>query len=272
MKVTITGKSGYIATNLCSLLKDKGFEAESVSFRNGADGVSLVDTEAVVHCAAIVHKREREYAGLYDKVNHIEAVSLAKKAKASGVKHFVFISTMSVYGKQSGEINAGTELNPVTLYGKSKLAAELEITALNDDNFCVTVLRPPMVYGNNCPGNFATLKSFALKTPVFPKVKNKRSMIYIDNLTHCICNILIERRCGEIMPMDGDYVNTSTLISEIAASVGKKVYLSNVLGVVAGLLHFGMFQKVFGSLYYADDIATHCDYTDFKTAVKNSIR
>lgn len=271
MKIVITGKNGYIANNLLNYFNKMGENAVSVSFRNGSDGVDLFGVEAVVHCAAIVHKKESSYADQYDKINHIEAVKLARRAKNEGAGHFVFISTMSVYGLKNGVIDKNTLCNPITLYGKSKLAAEKEILALQDDSFKVIVLRPPMVYGKNCPGNFGQLKRLAAITPVFPKVNNKRSMIYIENLTAAIYNIIKNNACGIVLPMDKEYVNTSVMVKNIGGLMGKRILLSRLLGVIAEFMPLSLFKKVFGSLYYESNEAMLCDYIDFDTALKRSV-
>src|SRR5699024_450683 len=89
---------------------------------------------------------------------------------------------MSVYGLEEGVIDDNTPLNPTTHYGKSKLQAEEKINELNNNSFKVAIVRPPMIYGKGCKGNYQRLRRLALITPVFPYIDNKRSMIYIDNL------------------------------------------------------------------------------------------
>jgi UDP-glucose 4-epimerase len=208
---------------------------------------------------------------MYEQINHIEAVKLAQKAKKCGVKHFVFMSSMSVYGIKSGEIKADSVCAPVTLYGKSKLAAERDMQELSDDSFVVTAIRAPMVYGRACPGNFGTLKRFAAKSPIFPRVNNKRSMIYIGNLTELIYRVVVAGTGGVILPMDGEYINTSDMVKTIANGMGRKIYLSGLMGFIVQRIHFGVFEKVFGSLYYADEVALKCDRFAVKDAVEKSL-
>ena len=91
-----------------------------------------------LHVAAIVHKKEKkEMAALYEKVNCKLPIEIAQKAKADGVKQFVFMSTMSVYGLNSGSINKETPLIPKTLYGKSKFEAERNLREIADDKMCI---------------------------------------------------------------------------------------------------------------------------------------
>ena len=107
--------------------------------------------------AGIAHIKEtKENAELYYKVNRDLAIETAKKAKAQGVKQFVFLSTMSVYGMETGVITKETIPHPKNNYGKSKLQAEEKILSLSDEDFKVCIIRPPMVYGEGCKGNYQT--------------------------------------------------------------------------------------------------------------------
>ena len=167
-KVLITGKDSYIG--------------DSVSrFCDGYD-VDIVDTvssdwkntdfsvyDAVVHVAAIVHKQKRKFSDEeYYEVNCDLAYDIAKKAKEAKVKQFVFLSTMSVYGVLNGVITKDTKTKPFNIYGESKLKAENKISTLIDDDFTVTIVRPPIVYGKGCKGNYVELSRFASKFPFFP--------------------------------------------------------------------------------------------------------
>src|SRR5699024_12325041 len=105
---------------------------------------------------------------------------------AEGVKQFIFLSTMSVYGMNKGTIHKYTPVNPKSNYGKSKLEAETFIGTLNNEDFRVVTLRPPMIYGKGCKGNYQILAKFSLKLHLFQDVYNRRSMINIDNLSESI--------------------------------------------------------------------------------------
>lgn len=91
-------------------------------------------------------------------VNHNLPVEIAVKAKKSGVSQFIFMSTAAVFGSKSIIINKDTKPEPDTYYGISKLAAEEELVKLGGTNFRVCIVRPPLVYGKGCPGNFQTLE------------------------------------------------------------------------------------------------------------------
>lgn len=124
---------------------------------------------------------------LYYKVNRDLTIDVAKKAKREGVKQFIFMSSIIVYGDSSHinkkrVINQNTIPIPSNFYGRSKLQAEQGITPLMDDKFKVVILRPPMIFGKGAKGNYPKLSKMACKLPLFPDVNNERSMLYIDNL------------------------------------------------------------------------------------------
>src|SRR5699024_2819593 len=143
--------------------------------------------DVVVHVAGIAHRKEtKENAQLYYEINRDLAYDVAQKSKTESVKQFIFLSSMSVYGLEEGVIDGRTPLHPKSNYGKSKLEAENLIQPLENKNFKVAIIRPPMIYGKDCKGNYQRLAKIAKKVPVFPKIDNKRSMIYIDNLSEFI--------------------------------------------------------------------------------------
>src|SRR5699024_4946803 len=117
-----------------------------------------------------IKRKQKKNASLYYVVNRDLTDAVAKKAKNEGVKHFIFLSTMSVYGLNEGIINEHTPLKPKTHYGKSKLQAEERIKLLATDTFKVAIIRPPMIYGKGCKGNYQRLRKLALMTPVFPDI------------------------------------------------------------------------------------------------------
>ena len=137
--------------------------------------------DVVFHVAGIAHadvgKVTEEGKELYRKVNTELAIETAKKARAAGVKQFIFMSSAIVYGASSpiGKekiITKDTKPEPENFYGESKLNAETGLLELSAGDFKVVILRPPMIYGPGCKGNYNSLRKFALKLPIFPKVKN----------------------------------------------------------------------------------------------------
>ena len=179
-------------------------------------------------------------------------VLVPKKAKAEGVCQFVFLSTMAVYGMEEGEITRKTETMPKTHYGKAKLEAEKQIESLRAENFAITVLRPPMVYGEGCKGNYQSLVKIAKLAPVFPDYQNKRSMIHIDRLCWFVKELIDQRHDGLVLPQDEEYVCTCCMVQDIATSFGKKMKLLKFLNPIVSLLKVYTVKgkKAFGDLYY----------------------
>ena len=267
MKVLITGKNSYVGKNIGNFLLYKNMEVKYVSVRNGISEDEFTDVDVVVHCAAIVHKKEAKFAILYDKVNYELTVDIAEKAKKKGVKQFIFMSTMAVYGKSEGEINGNTPLQPKTLYGESKLKAEKALEKIADENFKVSIIRPPMVYGRSCPGNYKKLRMLALKLPVFPLVENKRSFIYVENLAYFVWNTISEGKEGIFMPMDSKTESTDTMSKYICSVNNKEIKFSPFLRKMVKKIPLNSLKKAFGSLYYGNDIAEVVSFTGFQEAI-----
>jgi UDP-glucose 4-epimerase len=200
---------------------------------------------------------------------------LGEKAKLAGVRQFVFLSSMAVYGL-AGEallpgkeglggtqITGGTQPEPNTLYGKSKLAAEQALQALAAPSFLVSVLRPPLVYGPGCPGNYRRLRRLALGAPVFPALANQRSMIYIDHLCELIYLVLQQQAPGLFLPQNRAYVSTAGMAEAIAGRHGrklnKKAWLNPWLKGLAGWTP--AIPKAFCSLVYARELSGCFDWS-----------
>ncbi len=266
MRVLITGKSSYIGNNIANFLNSRGHSATSISVKNGIDATSLKDIDCIIHCAAIVHKNEKEFASKYETVNYKLTVDIAKKAKEAGIKQFIFMSTMSVYGNKCEKITKNTPLNPVSLYGKTKLKAEKALMAMADDNFKITIIRPPMVYGRGCPGNYQKLSKLAKILPIFPDTDNKKSMLYIINLAFFVTNLVENNIGGIYMPMDSNYISTGYM----AKTINKKIILSKFFGKIIKKINIGIIKKAFGTLYYDESCATKIDYISFEKAIEQT--
>lgn len=207
--------------------------------------------DVVFNVAGIAHINETaKNRQLYFDVNRDLVIKIAKLAKETGVKQFILLSTMSVYGLTVGHIKKTTPVNPLNAYGKSKSEADEEIMKLDDDSFVFTCLRPPMVYGKNCKGNYHNLRMFALKSPIFPKYENKRSMIYIGNLCEFVKGCIDFKRRGLFFPQNADYTNTSKMVKLIAEEHGKKIRMTKAFNWVIKIASVNVIRKVFGNLTY----------------------
>ena len=257
-RILITGANGTIGTALLRLLSafPERYRAETVSLRKFApDALDLRGYDAVVHAAAIVHQKETaENRPLYGAVNRDLTAALAAKAKAEGVRQFVFLSTMSVYGLETGVVSKDTAPNPVTAYGRSKLEAERLIAPLADDTFFVTILRPPTVFGPGAKGNYRRLVTLAKKLPVRPDFENRRSMVSIDTLCDAIRACLDAPESAILFPQEPEPVCTADLIGSIAAEQGRTLRATRILNPAIRLFractHSG--KKAFGDLVYRD--------------------
>lgn len=257
-RILVTGANSYIGTYIEKYLSrlPEAYQVETLDMLDGAwKEKSFQGYDVVFHVAGIVHQKEtKENAQLYYQVNRNLAIEVAKKSKQQGVKQFIFLSTMSVYGINVGVITRDTKLNPKSNYAKSKLEAEEALKELEGASMKLCILRPPMVYGEGCKGNFPILVRFVEKMPVFPKVKNQRSMIYIEHLAAFI-QLLIDKECqGTYFPQNKEYVQTIQIARAVARKRDKKVYFSVILGMGIFMLRpvLSIVQKSFGSLIYKD--------------------
>ncbi len=230
MKLLLTGSSGYIGSNFINHSKSKyGFEHFSL-LNQKIEGISFKKIDVVLHCAALVHQKIEYPYEKYHEINVVYPVRLAQLAKKNGVKQLVFISTIAVYGEDLEELDENTPCNPVSPYGKSKFEAEKQLLELNDDSFRVSIIRPPMVYGNKAPGNIDSLVRLVKKLPIIPLkgIENKRSFVFIGNLCHLVDSIIEQKQSGIFLASDDEPLSTTKLIELIAKNLEKKVYLIKI--------------------------------------------
>lgn len=262
--ILITGANSYIGTSFEEYLAQwpEQYRTTTVDMLDGTwREQSFAGYDAVFHVAGIAHQKETaDNAALYYTVNRDLAVEVAEKAKADGVPHFVFMSSMSVYGTDVGEITPATVPVPKSNYGKSKRQAEEALDAMADDTFRVATLRPPMVYGKNCRGNFQLLLKLVQKSPVFPAVSNQRSMISMQNLCAFVRLVVDEGHSGVFFPQNREYVNTTDMAKLMANALGRRVWFSRLAGLAIKMMmpFVSKVKKAFGSLTYKD-----CEQFDF---------
>lgn len=253
-KVLITGANSYIGKSFKEYLSQWPdlYDVTSIGTRGLKPTPEMFGGFDVIFCVAgIAHIKETsENRHLYFDVNRDLVVSIAKTAKDAGVKQFILLSSMAVYGLEVGRITKQMQPHPMTAYGQSKLEADEEIKKLEDENFIFTCLRPPMVYGKNCTGNYQSLRKFALKSPIFPDYKNQRSMIYIGNLCEFVKGCIEEKKRGVFFPQNAEYTNTSEMVRAIAGAHGKKIRLTRVFNWAIKIAPIDVVKKVFGYLVY----------------------
>ena len=262
--ILVTGVNSYIGNSFMEYIKNypEEYSAEGISVRNNAwQDIDFSRYDCVFDVAGIAHAdvghASEETVQHYYAVNRDLTLALAQKAKAEGVKQFIFMSSAIVYGDSApiGKtklITADTPPAPANFYGDSKLQAENAILPLADDRFKVAILRPPMIYGKNSKGNYPILAKLADKLPVFPKVSNTRSMLYVGNLTEFVRLIIKNEDSGIFFPQNAEYSNTSRLVQLIARAHGKNIALIGGFTWLLKMLSHatGLVNKAFGSLAY----------------------
>lgn len=268
MKILITGANSYIGTSFEKWMKQYGDE-------NIIDTVDTIDEkwkscdfskyDVVFHVAGIAHvSADPKLEELYYKVNRDLTIDIAKVAKKNKVKQFVFMSSIIVYGDSSTInhkriINKDTIPQPSNFYGNSKLQAEKGILPLDDENFNVVVIRPPMIFGKGSKGNYPKLAAMAKRLPIFPNVDNERSMLHIDNLCEFIYLMVKNEESGIFYPQNKEYVSTSQLVKLIGEVHGNKVRLIKIFNPVLKIMggFVGQVNKAFGNLVYEKDMSEY---------------
>ena len=254
--ILILGTNSYIGKHLAEHLQQFPADYSVCSISQRDDHWKSMDFstfDSIVDCVGIAHRKETKVnAHEYYEVNADLAFQTARKAKDAGVKQFIFLSSMSIYGMDGGVITKETQPNPKTHYGRSKWQAEQQIAPLQDETFHVAIVRPPMVYGEGCKGNYQTLVTLAKILPIIPDYKNERSMISIENLCAHLKCLIDESSCGVFLPQDPEYHCTCDMIQEIARNNGKSIQRTRLLnpGVILLKSFTKTGEKAFGSLIH----------------------
>ena len=273
IKVLITGADSYIGTSFEKYINEH-FEDYCIDTVDMIDGTwkerdfSAYDT--IFHVAGLAHSDvgnvSEDVKAKYYSVNTDLTIETAKKAKAEGVGQFIFMSSAIVYGDSApiGKnklITKDTPICPANFYGDSKVQAENGLIELDDENFKVVVLRPPMIYGKNSKGNYPILSKLARVCPIFPYVKNQRSMLYVKNLAEFVRLMIVNGERGIFFPQNAEYSNTSELIKMIADAHGKNVLLVKGFSCCLRIMSLltGLVNKAFGNMTYEMSMSEYKD-------------
>lgn len=257
-RILITGQNSYIGNSLETWLEKapEPYRVDKVSLRDSNwEYRDFSDYDVILHTAGIAHiSSDPNMEETYFKVNRDLTIKAAEKAKADGVKQFIFMSSIIVYTGCYGEqgiITKETVPDPKSYYGQSKIQAEQGIKDLRSEKFKIAILRPPMIYGKNGKGNYPKLSRFARLMPIFPDIENQRSMLHIDNLCQFVKQLIDYEAGGLYFPQNKEYVKTSELIKTIRRVHGKRTYLVNLFNpIVKRVARQGIMNKVFGNLVY----------------------
>ena len=262
-KVLITGANSYIGTSFENyVMQCHDYQIDTVDMIDSTwRDKSFSEYNSVFHVAGIAHsdtgRVSEERKQFYYQINTDLTIETAKKAKADGVGQFIFMSSAIVYGDSAPigkpkRITRDTPVAPANFYGDSKVQAENGLLKLADESFHVVILRPPMIYGKGSKGNYPQLSKFAQKLPLFPYIKNERSMLYIGNLTEFVKLMIDNNESGIFYPQNAEYVATSEMVQVIAQAHGKKTRLVKGTTVpLKAMSHAtGLVNKAFGNLSY----------------------
>ncbi len=279
-RILVTGKGSYIGTHFIEELSkypDK-YQTNELEMRDESwKQHNFSQYDIVYHVAGLAHSTPDEsQRDLYYKVNTDLTYEVAKRAKESGVKQFIFMSSIIVYGSGTiGEnriITKDTPLTPDNFYGDSKKQAEIKIQPLEDENFKIVIVRPPMIYGPDSKGNYPLLAKFAKKTPIFPTLENKRSMLFLGNLIEFIKIMIDNEERGIFLPQNDDYVSSRELVKEIAKLHHHKIWFTGLFNPVLKLFNKQVYvNKVFGNLMIDKELSKYkefyCKYS-FEESIK----
>lgn len=265
-KILITGANSYIGCSVERWLKKypNDYQVDTIDMIDGTwKQKSFSGYDVVYHVAGIAHDTgNKKDADLYYRVNRDLTITVAEKAKLDGVKQFIFMSSMLVYnGCKDRVITKNTPPKVKGCYGDSKLQADLALQKMNSNEFNVAIVRPPMIYGPNCKGNFPRLITLAKRMPIFPKFKNKRSMLYIDNLCEFIRLLIDSQKGGIFFPQNGEYLCTYEIVKTISKEYNKKTWftiLGNWLVYIVRPLS-GTINKLLGDLVYEKNMSNDFD-------------
>ena len=228
-RVLITGSNSYLGDAIKRYLDvNGGYDVDILDMLDekwAETDFSCYDV--VFNVCAIVH-RPNEKDDLYCAVNRDLAFTIAEKAKREGVKLFIQTSTNGVFGIDLGIISADSKYKPRNAYEKSKLEADRLIWHLNDDAYSVCIIRPPMIYGKGCRGNYPKMEKFALKSPVFPSLKNRKDFIYVLNMADFVKFAIDNELCGTFYPRDREPASVSHIVKSIARLNGRKIRLWSI--------------------------------------------
>jgi len=275
--VLVTGANGFVGQHLTPMLASSGWTVRRAlrTLTGGQNEVligsigpatnwqdALVGVDAVVHLAARVHAPNEEHEfELYRAVNIDGTLNFARCAMSAGVRQFVFVSTILVNGRSSDGRAPFSErdiLTPQGVYGVSKAIAETGLRAIaQDGDMCVTIVRPPLIYGAGAKGNFQLL-AYAVKHGIplpFASIGNRRAFLAVGNVNAFILERLphTDRKFDVFLVADDEQVSTPEFVRRIAKAAGTSARLFSMpTSLLSALLKISgrpeAYDSVVGSL------------------------
>jgi nucleoside-diphosphate-sugar epimerase len=233
-RILIVGTNSFVGNSFLRFSKFK--EIEQISLINNIpENIDFKGIDIVIHLAAIVHQSKKIPDNEYFKINTDLCLRVAKLAKSNGVKQFIFMSTVKVYGDNESlydKLDEESPCKPCDAYGRSKLAAEIALQCLNEKSFTVSIVRTPLIYGEGVKANMLNLFKLVDNFFILPlkDIRNKRSFNYIENLVGFIDRIIEKNVPGIFIAMDSSPLSTTELITLISNGMDKKLILLKIPG------------------------------------------
>lgn len=277
--VLVTGANGFVGKAVCEHLLGLGknvrgavrgnllasYQTQAPSLTSNANWtVQLQHVDVIVHCAARVHVMSDTAAdplAAFRAVNTDGTLNLARQAVDAGVKHFIFISSIKVNGEHTEPgkpFDENVQSPPEDPYGRSKYEAEQGLMALaQESDMAVTIIRPPLIYGEGVKANFASMMKWVRKgIPLpFARLNNVRSLLALPNLCDFIANAMEHPAAVNqiFLVADPVAVSTTQLLVAIADAEGVSCRLFYLPpGVIRGLGRCvgidAKLQRIYGSL------------------------
>ncbi len=252
MNILLTGASGFVGQHFLQS-NNNNDRVVTASVRDNQPIPDLSGIDVIVHLGGKAHEMKPIPDEVYFNANAGVTKQLAIAAKAAGVNHFIYASSVKVYGNIVSEtINENTPCEPDDAYGKSKLLAEQYLQQLMDETFAVSIIRPPLVYGSGVKGNMLKLLQLAQKNIPLPfgNIHNKRSLVFIGNLIALIDKLITTKAAGIFIAGDAEPVSTTRLVELIRKFSHKKtnlIYIPLWMQNIIKKLRYPLYIRLFGS-------------------------
>lgn len=265
VKIIVTGKHGYLSNKIADFLNRQGHDVRKVSIRGMVETCDYLDSEVIIHVAGLVSSED---VNQFYEINTKKTQELFDIAERNHIKHFIYISSMAVYGLQTqkmydNSITLQTSTDSCTDYGKSKLLAEQKIVECAQETKW-TILRVPSLYDENKMEYFDNYKKVVEKLPVIPCSRGvtKRSVLCVDNLCILLSEV-IENRKNQymnkiVLPCDEVTPDFKDIVKKVMADLGvsKPIVclpknVMNILGEIVPQIKFFSFNA-----YYSETDCT----------------
>lgn len=268
-RILITGAGSFIGTNYIRYSVNQSVDQVSLLDYQPED-IDFSKYDVVLHLAAIVHQTSKISEDIYFGINRNLAVRVAEQAKKKGIKQFIFLSTSKVYGDYNNRKEPWDEKSQCTpndSYGKSKFEAEQLLQQLNNEDFTISIVRTPIVYGFGVKANMLSIIKLVDRFSILPfkNVRNQRSFTFVKNLVDYIDRIVERRASGVFIAKDKESISTSELVISISKCLNKKVRLFTLPSLLlrVGLFLFPkIFDRLYGSAILNNELTLH--KLDFK--------